>query len=278
MEIDKTKGIVTIARPSNWFNYRENAPKDGDTMATLHHKKMNETIAVQHKPYFMTYNYNALRREYNEYMRAVRTKCMMQFRMTLDELLALKEPTDEQEKFVRYYKRLLPVTANGHVVNRISEFIENEFSGSPSLAPEPFDASVLKSGNGDEAPYYVRKNLTDIYKAYIKLTRELSADDDAAEIVLKNCIHQCDCVCPNKEQQADYIIDELYKSQGSKKFAWLVCGEWIINNMLSSSGGVIRYPVEAKGGEVEFWYQGRPYKMQTYNVWGGDSDYSDSYE
>ena len=83
MEIDKAKGIITNPRPSYWFNYRDNAPKDGDTTATAHHKEFNEQIAVQHKPYFMTYNYEAFRKEYTDFVKATEFKCYVQFGLTV---------------------------------------------------------------------------------------------------------------------------------------------------------------------------------------------------
>ena len=83
----KTKGIITKPRPPYWFSWRDNKSADGDTLATRRHKRLNETIAVRKKPYFMTYNYTSQRRDYNEYKKKYDTRCRRVFLTnTVEEL------------------------------------------------------------------------------------------------------------------------------------------------------------------------------------------------
>lgn len=56
-----------------------------------------------------------------------------------------------------------------------------------------------------------------------------------------------------KKMLCDIIIDLCYSSSKSKQFAWDICGEVIIENLLEKNNHMMNYPVLVKSnGEFEF--------------------------
>ena len=63
---------------------------------------------------------------------------------------------------------------------------------------------------------------------------------------------ECAKICPNRSALCDIVLDICYKKSATKRFAWEMCGDDIIQNLLSRNGGVISYPVLEPDGEVCF--------------------------
>lgn len=64
---------------------------------------------------------------------------------------------------------------------------------------------------------------------------------------------KCEEVCPNETELCDIVIDLCYSSSRSRQFAWDICGEVIIENLLKKNDYSINYPVMTRqNGEFEF--------------------------
>ena len=63
---------------------------------------------------------------------------------------------------------------------------------------------------------------------------------------------ECARVCPNRFTLCDIVLDICYKKSSTKRFAWEMCGDEIIQNLLSRNGGVISYPVLEPDGDIHF--------------------------
>ena len=64
---------------------------------------------------------------------------------------------------------------------------------------------------------------------------------------------KCEEICPNEKELCDIIVDLCYSSSKSKQFAWDICGEVIIDNLLDKNDHIINYPVLVKSdGDFEF--------------------------
>ena len=81
------------------------------------------TILADKKPYFFRYKYNFLNKEYNEYVKKANENSQIRFSMTLDELLEKEKNeevlTKEQDDFLMYFNKFMPVINSDWVINKI---------------------------------------------------------------------------------------------------------------------------------------------------------------
>ena len=68
----------------------------------------------------------------------------------------------------------------------------------------------------------------------------------------RQCLEQC----PNEQYLCNIVLDLCYsKSQYSKQFAWDICGDVFIQNLLKRNQYKISYPARDKNGVIEFYGQ-----------------------
>lgn len=248
--IDRAKGIIADPMPNYWHSI--------SSCKETKNEELNLRIVASHKPYFMIYVYPNLRKDYKQFVENSNAKSIILFG---DEVCNIG---DEQGEFKYYYDYLAPVGKNACTVNRISWLFENEFDEwlQIELKESRFDYSILKSNVG-----YSRKDfdaITDVYYKYIsmvdnfhhKVRAEVISKDDAASIreqFVNHFISQCEKICTNEKELCDIIIDLCYGSEKSRQFAWDICGDTIIKNLLEKHNHILRYPSHVKdNGQFEF--------------------------
>lgn len=228
-------------------------------------RKFQLSIAADKKPYFMRYIYPALMKDYNAYIKNVNMKCIMEFKIRLEDLLQ-KDPdslTKQERDFVWMYHFKMPVGTNDSVMNRICRKVEDIMSGyiSEIRTQKRFDYSILKSNVG-----YTKHQYYDIRKLYLDHLEKLksisqdinsgSPTDEELHDRRRNMIQQfsvaCIAICPRVDRLCDIVLDVCYKKEGTKQFAWDVAGTQIINNMLKRSNGIIRYPYRDDNGSISY--------------------------
>ena len=258
--IDKAKGIVAQPMPRAWYDrHSANKIEDPDT------RRFYQGIVADRKPYFMRYIYPTLMRQYNTYIKNTNKNCLREFQLTMAELLALPEEelTDRQRDFIRYYFSRMPVGIGDCVMNRICRRFEEEFDGyiRKKNAFSPFDYTILKSG----AVYTTRdyNAIARLYEQYVKrlenymVYASYERVDQCEVVAAKNtlreeCVRECAEICPNRSTLCDIILDVCYRRSSSKRFAWEVCGDELIQNLLSQNGMEIKYPAADPDGEIIF--------------------------
>lgn len=277
--IDRAKGIIANPMPSYWYSMRDNKVDEDDTEELKQKKEFNSRIAASKKPYFMTYVYPRLKSENDTYLRNNNRDAVRRFWKyninSIEDLFAYEDKTDEMISFCDYYKRLLPVGYNTCVINRISWLFEKAFHGFVSRFSRmvgesgKFDYSILKSG-----VEYSKSDYDEISKIYCEYLRRVDAYQERkrTEKIDKfdNYVEQqtlidyfkseCYKVCPNAEELCDIVLDICYRRESTKIFAWNMCGDTIINNLLKKNGYLISYPQEVDGGG-DFTYGGRSFAM-----------------
>lgn len=258
--IDKAKGIIAKPMPREWHDrHSVNMIEDADT------KRYYLSLVADKKPYFMRIIYPALMKQYNTYIKNTNKNAMREFGMTVDELMDIPEEkrTDRQNDFLRYYRSRMPVSNNDCVMNKICRRFEQEFDGYVGRhnAETEFDYTIMKSG-----VEYSRSQFNAIAKLYESYNKRLST-----YVVFANCERvdeydtfsrmmemraefeqECARVCPNRFVLCDIVLDICYQKSSTKRFAWEMCGDEIIQNLLSRSGGIISYPTLEPNGEVQF--------------------------
>ena len=280
--IDKSKGIITKPRPSYWFNFRDNKVQDGDSYITRRHKKFNQKIAVDRKPYFMIYNYQREKSKYNKFMHSAKCNAEANIGMPLSDIISYSGDNSDILEFAYYYNKMLPVSNGDCVINKICRLFEQEFDRNKNrlLAKKDFDYHTLMTDVKCDSRTKSRlRELYNIYKENVKITtnnydiNSTDKDDLANQIQFLKLMFrdQCNIICPNQEIQANALLEIIYGSSNSaKRFTWDMCGEQIINNLLKRHSYIISYPVRVcDDEEYDFTYRGEKYAMCKSIVEGG---------
>ena len=262
--IDKAKGIIVRQKPKYWYDKSSCNKLPSDTDEQKHFKELCLRIVAENKPYFMKYVYPDLMAKYNKYLKDTNSKCIREFKMSMTDLMSKPNKTIPEKDFIEYYKRLMPVGDNPCIINRIAWLFEETFKSyvSEYSKTRDFDYSILKSGveyskNDYQKISKIKSEYDDSVKYYQQLANKQRLDKDEVTVnrnmMLLKFKSKCEEICPNEKELCDIIVDLCYSSSKSKQFAWDICGEVIIDNLLDKNDHMINYPALVKSdGDFEF--------------------------
>lgn len=262
--IDKAKGIIAKPMPKYWYDKAACSKLPEDTEEQRHFKELCLKIVAENKPYFMKYVYPDLMTKYNKYLKDTNSKCIRQFKMPIIDLIQKPDKTIPEKEFVEYYEKLMPVGNNPCTVNKIAWLFEDIFeSYLPKYSKrKEFDPSILKSGVKYSKKIYqkivkIKSEYDASVKYYQQLANKQRLDKDEVSLnrhlMLLKFKTECEEICSNKKELCDIVIDLCYSSSKSKQFAWDICGDVIIENLLAKNNNTINYPVLVKtNGEFEY--------------------------
>ena len=77
-------------------------------------------------------------------------------------------------------------------------------------------------------------------------------------------------VCPNKYALCNIVLDITYARNTTKKFAWAICGDVIVENLLKANNYIIEYPALADNGTFD--YAGNKYELRRIEMEELDDD------
>lgn len=267
--IDKIKGIQAKQMPKHWFDYKCNKVKPEDSEEIRKEKERNIKLMVNKKPYFFIYNYDNLFNKYRTFVKNVKNNALIKFGLTLDELKNKENKTEDEVKFLNSIQYKSPVFANPCTMNKICWKIEDEFKDIKLKVnnSDGFDKEILKTVlKYDKNTYLEVENL---YKEYLRQQRQFSQTtrykvtkeekDNQRQIFIENFKTKASKVCPNSEMLCNIIIDITYKGKNHRQFAWDICGEQIIENLLNKNDRKYKYPIQDDSGDIE--WQGLKFKI-----------------
>lgn len=223
------------------------------------------SILADRKPYFMRYIYPDLMRDYRKYIKTADKKARRDFKKTAEELFSQPEETltEAEREFIRYHEKLMPVSNGSCVTNRICKRFEQEFDGyiGKHIADKDFDYRIMKS----DAPYtkgqysavssLFDEFLEQMQKFMARRHKERIRTEEASAYVAQmreNFRALCDMECPSAKALCNIVLDMCYRKKQTASFAWTICGEEIIENLLDHCGHTVLLPVESAAGEVYF--------------------------
>ena len=262
--IDKAKGIIAKPMPKYWYDKSSCNKLPSETDEQKHFKELCLRIVAENKPYFMKYVYPDLMAKYNKYLKDTNSKCIREFKMSMIDLMNKPNKTIPERDFIEYYKKLMPVGDNPCTINRIAWLFEDTFKSyiSDFSKTREFDYSILKSGveyskNDYQKIAKLKAEYDDSVKYYQQLANKQRLDKDEVlvnrNMMLMKFKSKCEEICPNEKELCDIIVDLCYSSSKSKQFAWDICGEVIIDNLLDKNERMINYPVLVRSdGDFEF--------------------------
>jgi len=279
--IDKIKGIKSNPMPKEWYDLKSNRisidKETGEILdddKTIKIKQFNTRIVANKKPYFFIYIYPELKNTYDKFIKETNNKCISQFGITTRELFEKEDKSEDEINFIKYYNFKNPVSNNDCVMNKICRAIEFEFKGIKNkMKNTDFDYNILKTTKEYNKNTY--NKVKKIYNSYneelaqykiISKKHKISKDDKYSSMLIlkENFKETCENICLNEEELCNIIIDICYKTNKSKQFAWDICGEQIIKNLLKKNNYIINYPVANNDGEIEFG--GNKFSLETKQV------------
>lgn len=268
--IDRAKGIIAKPMPETWYNRRANTIKPDDSEETINQKTFDLGIIADKKPYFMIYVYPHLKREYDEYFKKVNFKANAYFGKDIQELIDCDELQESEKEFLYYYYLFLPVGNNPCVINRISWIFEKEFDKylRKINSATDFDYDILKSDTT-----YSKSNYNQIMTLYYQYMMQMDKLHKRARIerfddlnyerqkIIESFKMNCEIACTNEDELCNIVLDICYTKEGSKQFAWDICGEQIIRNLLSQKNNKVSFP-ERSCNNYNFKYSGEAFIMK----------------
>lgn len=231
-------------------------------------RQMHKAIVADRKPYFMRYIYPTLAKEYNKYIKAISRNAVLRFGVTIEDLETKPsiELTDEQLEFLSKCRYYMPVGTGDCTMNRICRRIEREYDGvlSKKKQEDPFDYSVLK-GDSDYSAKHMRA-IRKLMQEYDKIVQGRVVEASQVRIKKEDRLAQacrldayfaeeCSKICPNKEELCEILLDLCYSKEKTKQFAWRMCGDDIVNNLLKKNG-MIQFPTKDEDGSI-VWLSNR---------------------
>lgn len=252
--IDKMKGILCKPMPKEWYDYY--SAKDSEN------KDLNLKILADKKPYFFIYNYPQEMKKYKKYIANSNKNCLMRFGINIDELIDKHDKTDDEQKFLQFYYKKMPVFINKSTMNRICWKIEEAFDDcKDEISSQTFDYRMLMSYKTYSKKLF--NQIKKIYEEYLNSIRQHSQTkrstknekDDAKtqrDIFKDEFKQKAYKICNNSEELCNIVVDMCYKNNSSKQFAWDICGDIIIQNLLKKNNYTIQYPIADDNGEIEF--------------------------
>ena len=277
-EIDKAKGVVCKHMVRNWHDRHACGQiEDAET------REFYRRIVADRKPYFMRYIYPQLMKQYNTYIKNTDRNAMREFQMSVADMEKIPEDrqTERQKEFLKFFRLRMPVGVGDCVMNQICRKFEEAFDGyiGRHNARVPFDYRIMRS----EAEYLPKqysavKKLFDDYNKrisnYIVYADYERVDEYESFATLSEMDEEfkkeCALICPDERALCNIVLDLCYTKNSTKRFAWNMCGEEIIRNLLEKNGGIIRFPTLCENGEIE--YGGKRFAVEEKELTEEDDD------
>lgn len=274
--IDRAKGIIAKSMPTKWYDVRENRIHEEDDEYVTTNKLFQQRICANKKPYFMIYIYPKLRKELNDWQKKNNANVIQRFCkygiLSISDLIECDHKNKDMNDFLLFYKKGLPVGTNPCTINRICWMFEREFDGFiPKIKKRnQFDYTILKSDREYSQDDY--EEVSKIYSEYRNMIRAFQKkshteklDKEDRELERQKIIgifkSKCEQICPDSKELCDIILDICYNSENSKQFAWDICGDTIIENLLQRNNFAFYFPqmCQCTG---EFQYMGLDFNMR----------------
>lgn len=257
--------------PAYWHSYTAKEYKEESTLSPSE-IELYKNVITEKKPYFFTYIYDAVKKDYRTFKKNANSNCISRFRCTIDELYAKEYKTEDELEFLEWYELKNPVSTNPCIVNKIAWMVEDNFDNlSLRTKNVDYDYSIYKSKDYDtKGTAADMRKIKAIYDEFKKERRnqygsfEYNDKDESSEMIAEKYKRLKDEMMKIITSEDELLNTLLYmsyeKGSISKVFTWIVCGNLIINNMLINKEGVIKYPVKSNDGDI--MYKGYKFKIE----------------
>ena len=256
--IDKIKGVIAKPMPKTWYDYHSLQ------YVSEEDKELYRKTLAYRKPYFMRYIYPQLSKEYSEDLKKYDRNSLMLFDISLNDLVNKypSELSDDEKEFLDEYNSKMLLGRGECVMNQICYLFENRFDSVASRRiSNDFDYTILKSdAEYSQNEYYKINKLYQEYKAkiqnyvvHLKYEREDQFDVNAkVDQINSDFIAECSKICTNKYSLCNIVLDITYNTNTGKMFAWSMCGDVILENLMNKFGHQLTFPILDNNGDISY--------------------------
>lgn len=247
--IDQAKGIKTDPFPQHWVDRRK-----------CEDSYFNMSLVIKKKPYFQKYIYPKLMQECKKF-----EENMENYSYTIFGISS-KENKDEQ--FLKIKNDLNPVLDYPSVMIRLCHYLEEKIPeikiNSKKIVQDIVDDILIDYDY--EIKFEYEEFVKSILKEYKQFRHDKRKNEDEEETVKNNFYFYCKNLrkkliekIGNEKDMANIVVYVAYSksSQEDKDFAWNVCGNDILKNVIKNRQEEIYIPIEDENGELE--YLGKKY-------------------
>lgn len=268
--------------PSHWNDFRceDIKIKEYDTEDIILEKQFNQSILTDKKPYYFIYIYNDVMQEYSNFIKKTNISCIRRFRCNVEELRGKEYRNDEEEEFLKWYNKKIPVSCNPCIVNKIAWIVEDNFDKFQYIKNKDFNYSIYKSVDTTISDKEQIKELKTIFNEYKNAKNNqykfsykkdnILIEKETRDETLKSAVYE---IIPNEDILLNTLLYLSYeKSIIPKWITWLISGETIVNNMLKLNNYKISYPTKEINGDFEYGGYKFTMKDKYIRIGGNEND------
>lgn len=301
-QIDKTKIGEDVKTLGTICKQYQRIDETKDTPEQIQEKMFYNRILADKKPYFFRYKYKALAKEYKEYIQKQEQIAELRFSKTLDDLKSQveneQELTKEEQDFLMYYDKYLPVIDSSCVMNKICKHIEQiDFHIKQKVRSNlDFNYQVLMSNNStidDKLLKQISELLETTFKAWeeqIKTNKKkkgqltiqnASQGQNERDNNYQELLKQLYNICSNSERLANHLVYYFYvtKPSSNKGALWGIAGKEIYENVKNRKTNLVTkqysidFPIKDVNGDLQFLYD--KYQIKHLTFANGEVDEDD---
>lgn len=284
LQIDKAKiGRAVKGIPTVWKKWQKIT--DEDTEEQIKEKQLLNSILCDKHPYFFIYLYKTTKNKYKKWLKDYDTSCKTRWNVSVSELEAIENKTEEQILFLERYYKSCPVIDNNSAMNMLCHYMEGIKNNIKVNIKDRSNMSYINSYKT-----IINEEIdTNVYNKIYKIIKELREtlrvsvggssnkndynnefNNDFSNIyeIYKNKLFN---ICSNQDIIINCLIDIFYIDFPSynKDILWNLFGNEIFHNVLKNNSKIIDYPVLDENGDI--LYLGKRYKVEQFEIKGGDN-------
>lgn len=268
------KGIIVQSMPKSWTKWQ----RINDDMSEEQKQKIKfeNSLLIEKRPYFMRYLYGRYNTEYKNYVETFNLLCKNKFKCSLENIT---EEVKNNPKFIKLkarYDRFNKFLTTDGVMNKVCHYMEQRCKDIKFKLKNNKENDYVKlyMGKTFEIDNEKLKLMVDKYNDYMARRNKkniLEEEDMSLERYcsnLRNEIYEISIDIKELATLAVYVCYILNPNK-PKDFAWDVCGEGIVENIMDNTNGQTIYiPRLNENGDIK--YLGKRYSIESKEI-GVDS-------
>ena len=202
----------------------------------------------------MIYVYDETKRQYKQYIKESNAKCYAIYKCSIEDLYNKDSLTKEQEDFLFWYERKMPVGTGNCSMNQICKYVESQLDGYKSQLHKnsSFDYNILKvKRRCTEEHRQALRELEQYYCECIKEYKKKQRKEKGIQLnrtdifdkqdefdkyyqrasMVEMFKKKAEEICPNDDERMNIILDMAYGYKGNRQFCWDCIGELIIKRL-----------------------------------------------
>lgn len=259
----KTKiGRKVKGTPKVW-TVRQRISED-DSEEVKNRKTLLNRVLLDRHPYFFIYRYKEDKKAYNTYYEQKQVLCKTKYNLSIEQLEACTNRTEEMDNWLDNYYRFCPVIISNSPMNMLCRYLEKvEADILQTIKNTEFDWAMYLARDYDPDEWLVADIIGE-YESFKTESKAILAGDDKPDYIatLGLLKRRLGAICSNPRIVTNILVQYLYgdKPSASKDWLWDAYGKYIIQSAEEHNPYPLLCPVEDENGDLE--YLGRRYTMK----------------